>query len=76
MCSGREGGLQSYKFVSGSPADKNNNKKGPLHMQRAFQYTSQKRFELPTYSLGNCCSILLSYWDNVIYYITFYPAGQ
>ena len=26
---------------------------------------SQKRFELPTYSLGNCCSILLSYWDTL-----------
>ena len=34
------------------------------HAWQGFFKTSQRGFEPPTYTLGNCCSILLSYWDT------------
>ncbi len=34
---------------------------------RLFSVTSQERFELPTDGLEGRCSILLSYWDMILF---------
>ncbi len=56
-----------FKATTTRPLTKEANPYAPRVCLFSFK-TSQERFELPTHSLGGCCSIHLSYWDTEQYY--------